>query len=226
MSSWSENRSSGGQKPKASAVRERIRQVNAVLAKLADDQDFQERLELPIVKKALLHWTNQNRLPPKEAQFLQDSRDVIYVLQRFQMVQSVCREALLPVPLDLLLSGTKTLPQTIVDSLLLDAEPEPEPPKPKVTTTTKKEKAAATSAAAAEKLHNPPAATSSAAPSQTATAAAGAGQASTTASTTASAALSPAAAYDPNTTRWLLAVVIAVVAVLTTLFRKYLAPSP
>eukprot|EP01031_Cornospumella_fuschlensis_P034183 gene34183-41380_t len=115
--SWSENRS--GSKPKASiaAIEEKIRNINAVFEKLAKDEDFQDDLKLPIVEKALKHWTNQNRLPPEEAMKLQEHRRVVYVLQRFQMIQSVCRDALVPIPLDLILGGQMKIHAGIVSMI-------------------------------------------------------------------------------------------------------------
>eukprot|EP01031_Cornospumella_fuschlensis_P036847 gene36847-44697_t len=114
---WSENRS--GSKPKASitAIEEKIRNINAVFEKLAKDEDFQDDLKLPIVEKALKHWTNQNRLPPEEAMKLQEHRRVVYVLQRFQMIQSVCRDALVPIPLDLILAGQTKIHAGIVSMI-------------------------------------------------------------------------------------------------------------
>lgn len=108
--SWSSGREKAEPAVDPAKAAERVKQVNAVLKKIADDEVFQDDLKLPNVQKALRHWTNQNRLPPEEALALQDDRDVVYVLQKFQMLQAVCREALMPVPLDAVLSGAQGLP--------------------------------------------------------------------------------------------------------------------
>eukprot|EP01039_Chlorochromonas_danica_P002427 gene2427-2660_t len=121
--SWSSGREKAEPAVDAAKAAERVKQVNAVLKKIADDEVFQEDLKLPNVQKALRHWTNQNRLPPEEALALQDDRDVVYVLQKFQMLQAVCREALLPVPLDAVLSGTQSLPLPATNPSEGDAKP-------------------------------------------------------------------------------------------------------
>lgn len=115
--SWSENRT--GSKPKASiaAVEEKVRNINAVFEKLSKDEDFQDDLKLPIVEKALKHWTNQHRLPPEEAMQLQENRRVVYVLQRFQIIQAVCRDALIPIPLDLILLAKTKIHTGIVSQI-------------------------------------------------------------------------------------------------------------
>jgi hypothetical protein len=97
-----------------SSKAEQLRQVNSVLEKLAKDEDLQDDFKLPIVRTAIDHWTGKNRLDPEKAQLLQNNRRVVYVLQRFQMLQSVCKEALMPVPLDHLLAGKKELDISVV----------------------------------------------------------------------------------------------------------------
>lgn len=91
-----------------------LRSINAVLLKLSNDEDFQDDLKLPIVKAAIDHWTGKNRLDTEKAQVLQNNRRVVYVLQRFQMLQSVCREAQMSVPLDHLLLGKQELDSGLV----------------------------------------------------------------------------------------------------------------
>lgn len=126
MASWSENRSSEKRKVDPAVVAEGIKQVNIVLTRLAQDEDFQSDLAKPIVQRALKHWTNQQRLSPEEAQTLQDNRDVVYVFQRFQMISAVCKQADLPVPLDLILSRSAELPKAITDKMLgVSTEPAP-----------------------------------------------------------------------------------------------------
>ncbi len=102
--SWSDNRSNDSSNQRNwDEKRARLEQVNAVLGKISQDEDFYDDLKIPLVKKALDHWTGKNRLPPDEAVQLQDNRRCVYVLQRIQMLQSVCQAAGIAVPLDLLL---------------------------------------------------------------------------------------------------------------------------
>lgn len=102
--SWSDNRSNDSSNQRNwEEKRARLEQVNAVLGKISQDEDFYDDLKIPLVKKALDHWTGKNRLPPDEAVQLQDNRRCVYVLQRIQMLQSVCQAAGIAVPLDLLL---------------------------------------------------------------------------------------------------------------------------
>lgn len=93
---------------------EKLRHVNAVLLKLSQDDDLHDDFKLPSVQAAIDHWTNRKRLDPENAQKLQNDRRVVYVLQRFQMLQSVCQQAGMPVPLDhLLLRKTEVDPNLI-----------------------------------------------------------------------------------------------------------------
>ncbi|KAJ1427352.1 hypothetical protein B484DRAFT_397219, partial [Ochromonadaceae sp. CCMP2298] len=95
--------------PLTMSVQEKIANVNAVLRKLSQDEDLQDDLKMAAVKTALDHWTGRRRLAPETAEKLQNNRRVVYVLQRLQMLQHVCREAGMPVPLDLMLSGAAEL---------------------------------------------------------------------------------------------------------------------
>ena len=98
-------------------VLEKLSHVNAVLLKLSKDEDLQDDLKLPAVVTAIDHWTGKNRLTPEKAQLLQNNRRVVYVLQRFQLLQAVCREAGMSVPLDHLLSGKQELVSSLVNRL-------------------------------------------------------------------------------------------------------------
>jgi len=87
----------------AEKLKEKLRSLDAVLLKLSSDEDLQDDLQLQEVKTAIDHWTGKNRLPMDKAAQLQNNRRVVYVLQRFQMLQSVCQSLGMPVPLDHLL---------------------------------------------------------------------------------------------------------------------------
>jgi hypothetical protein len=102
--SWSENRVPKFTSPEQVKTylkekRTSFEQINAVFHKLFQDDDFYDDLTLPVVKKAIAHWTGSNRLSPEEAATFQDHRRVVYVLQRFQMLQSVCYQAGTAIPM-------------------------------------------------------------------------------------------------------------------------------
>jgi hypothetical protein len=106
---------------------ERLNAVNAVLRKLANDEDLQDDFKEPAVQAAINHWTGKNRLDPDKAQHLQNHRRVMYVFQRFQMLQAVCKDALMPVPLDHLLNKKIELDLAVVRQYLPQALSKPEP---------------------------------------------------------------------------------------------------
>jgi thiol:disulfide interchange protein len=106
MSSWSENRSTISSAAVSKAINEKRRlleQVNSVLHQVSQDDDFYDDLKMPIVLKALNHWTGKNRLQPEQAMELQENRRVMYVFKRFQTLASVCQAAGIQVPLNLLI---------------------------------------------------------------------------------------------------------------------------
>lgn len=114
--SWSDNRTKTEVTINKEKILEKIKNVNAVLEKLAKDLDFQDDLKTPDVKCALDHWTGKNRLHPEEALKLQDNRRCIYVLQRLQMLQHVCHDAHIAVPFDLMITGKDKLPESFINS--------------------------------------------------------------------------------------------------------------
>jgi hypothetical protein len=97
--------------------REQLRQINAVLEKLSSDEDLQDDFKLSIVKVAIDHWTGVKRLDPEKAQQLQHNRRVVYVLQRFQMLQSVCKGLGMEIPLNHLLLGRSSLEPEMLPKL-------------------------------------------------------------------------------------------------------------
>lgn len=99
---------------------EKLRHVNAVLLKLSQDEDLHDDFKLPTVQAAINHWTNRKRLDAEKAQQLQNDRRVVYVLQRFQMLQSVCQQAGMPVPLDHLLTRKTEVDPSIVKQYFKD----------------------------------------------------------------------------------------------------------
>lgn len=115
----------------ATNSKDRLRAINAVLSKLANDEDLQDDFTLPAVQVAIKHWTGTHRLDPEKAQSLQNNRRVIYVLQRFQMLQSVCKEAMMPVPLDHLLQRKSELDANVVrqffPQLAISSDPNKQP---------------------------------------------------------------------------------------------------
>jgi hypothetical protein len=118
MSSWSDNREKSSPIISLDQIMQRIKQVDSVLLKLSNDDDLHDDLKNPNVKIALNHWTGVSRLPPEEAELLQDNRRAVYVLKHLQILQSVCKEACIPVPLDHFLERKPKLSTNIVDKLL------------------------------------------------------------------------------------------------------------
>lgn len=114
---------------------EKLKQINAVLLKLSQDEDLHDDFKLAPVKVAIDHWTGVKRLDVDRAQQLQNNRRVVYVLQRFQMLQSVCKDAGMPVPLDHLLLGKTKLDENIAERFFGVAQ---SVPKGKVTKEAKK----------------------------------------------------------------------------------------
>ena len=114
MSSWSENREKSPQGISESVIKERIKSINDVLEKLSKDEDLQDDFKLPQVNVALNHWTGKARLPPEEAEALSDNRRVVYVLQRLQMLQSVCRASQVAVPFDHFIKGRSKLSEEAI----------------------------------------------------------------------------------------------------------------
>jgi len=119
---------------------EKLRQVNAVLLKLSQDDDLHDDFKLPSVQAAIDHWTNRKRLDPENAQKLQNDRRVVYVLQRFQMLQSVCQQAGMPVPLDHLLLRKTEVDPNLVKQYFKDEPVKSSEPVKVVKTETKVEK--------------------------------------------------------------------------------------
>lgn len=122
--SWSSGRESAG--PSAAekaAYKEKWATIEALLAQLAGDEDFQRDLKRPSFEKALRHWTNEARLPPDEAAKLFDEesfefRQVIRPgLTKLSRLQAACRAAGIGVPIEALRKGRTTV-----------YEPPPKPP--------------------------------------------------------------------------------------------------
>lgn len=114
--SWSSNREKEAGVP-LSVRRERLRQIDLVLQKLAADEDLHDDLLLPEVEKAINHWTGAKRLPPEEAVALQDHRRVVYVLQQIQLLQAQCKQAQIPVPFELFLNRCPGVPDELARRL-------------------------------------------------------------------------------------------------------------
>lgn len=111
--SWSDNRSKESQWS-IETIRSKVNAVNGVLEKLSNDEYLHEDLKDPIVQKALKHWTGEQRLSMEEASKFEENRRVIYVLQRFQILRSVCYDAKMPIPLDLLVNKITKLPKELI----------------------------------------------------------------------------------------------------------------
>mmetsp|Transcript_58715 Transcript_58715/g.182389 ORF Transcript_58715/g.182389 Transcript_58715/m.182389 type:complete len:163 (-) Transcript_58715:282-770(-) len=73
--------------------------VDALLAKLADDDSLHDALGRASVQKALRHWTNEKRLSPEEAEDLFDEDDSEFrlyirpVLEQLKPLQHACKDS-------------------------------------------------------------------------------------------------------------------------------------
>jgi hypothetical protein len=89
---------------------ESIRQINGVLNMLASDEDLQDDLKLASVRTALDHWTGIRRLPPEVySKKLENDRRVNAVYPKLKLLQSLCSEANIKVPLDHMLDRKREL---------------------------------------------------------------------------------------------------------------------
>ena len=77
---------------------------------LSRDEDLHDDLKLPNVRAALLHWSGIKILPPEVySRKLETDRRVNSVYPKLKLLQSVCFQANMKVPLDHLLEGKKQL---------------------------------------------------------------------------------------------------------------------
>ena len=89
---------------------EGILQVNGVLEMLSRDEDLHDDLKLPNVRAALNHWSGIKVLPPEVySRKLETDRRVNSVYAKLKLLQSVCFQANMKVPLDHLLEGKRQL---------------------------------------------------------------------------------------------------------------------
>lgn len=114
FSSGRETCSASERKKKVSEIHKRqlesIRQINGILGKFADDEDFQDDLKQPGVRLALDHWTGLRRLSPEiYEQKLEQDRRVSCVHQKLVLLQAACNEAPMKVPLDHMINGRREL---------------------------------------------------------------------------------------------------------------------
>ena len=93
---------------------EGIRTVNGCLNMLANDVDLQSDLAEPMVKIAIEHWSGSNRMPSETyTKKLAQNLRVQSVYPKIKMLQNVCQNAKMGIPLDHLLEGKREL-DTIV----------------------------------------------------------------------------------------------------------------
>jgi hypothetical protein len=115
MSDWSSNRKQAQSLPHEN-IEEKIKLVNDALRKFSLDDDLQDDLKLPVVIKALNHWTGKSRLPAEEAELLEENRRVMYVFKNLKIIQAVCRTAGISVPFDHFLNGKPQLSDAAIAS--------------------------------------------------------------------------------------------------------------
>jgi hypothetical protein len=115
--SWSEGRKpvlNGNEKKAISEDHkeklENIRQINGVLEMFSKDEDLQDDLKLSNVRMALDHWSGIKRMPPEiYSKRLETDRRVNAVYPKLKLLQSVCMQANMKVPLDHMLDGRAEL---------------------------------------------------------------------------------------------------------------------
>jgi hypothetical protein len=89
---------------------ENIRQINGVLEMFSKDEDLQDDLRLSNVRMALDHWSGIKRMPPEiYSKRLETDRRVNAVYPKLKLLQSVCMQANMKVPLDHMLDGRAEL---------------------------------------------------------------------------------------------------------------------
>jgi len=97
------------------ALDAKVRDVEAVLAQLAADADFQTDLRRPSLQTAIKHWTNEQRLPRAQALALFDEDSFEFrqflkpALDKIARLQSACHRAAIGVPIDAVLKGRATI---------------------------------------------------------------------------------------------------------------------
>lgn len=116
--SWSEGRTKDQPRVTKVKLQELIDGINNVLLKLSKDNVLHDNLKDPEVRKAIDHWTGKHRLAPEEATRFEENKDVIYVLQRLQILQAVCRDCLISIPIDLFFNRSTSLHPTIIELIL------------------------------------------------------------------------------------------------------------
>jgi hypothetical protein len=110
--SWSEGREVKDEKKASGDAKklESIRQVNGVLKKLAHDEDLQDDLKLMNVRLAIDHWSGIVRMQPeKYKKVLENDQRVNSVYPKLKLLQSVCNDANIKVPIDHMLGGKEEL---------------------------------------------------------------------------------------------------------------------
>ena len=128
--SWSEGRGGdgggggGGGSDDGKSARQReaferfqkaVGRLDAALAQLADDKNFQQDIRVGDVSKALRHWTGRERLSASEAGELFDPDSYNFrthirpCLAELARLQHECKQANIGLPLDRILAGCRTL---------------------------------------------------------------------------------------------------------------------
>jgi hypothetical protein len=89
MSTWSDNRTSVkvDEAKAVEAAKKQISSYNALLSKMASDNDLHAYLALPITQAAIQHWSNVKRLSPEQARVFERDNKVLYVFRYIQGIQ-------------------------------------------------------------------------------------------------------------------------------------------
>ncbi|CAN0244104.1 unnamed protein product, partial [Ectocarpus fasciculatus] len=104
--SWAEGREAAMPPGATGSRQEALDRVDGMLRALARDKLLQDDLRNTDVKKALEHWTGQNRLSQDDAdELMEDNYRVQCVCSRMAELQSLCKQASIGLPLSHVLAG-------------------------------------------------------------------------------------------------------------------------
>ncbi|CAM9111567.1 unnamed protein product [Ectocarpus sp. 6 AP-2014] len=104
--SWAEGREAAMPAGATGSRQEALDRVDRMLRALARDKLLQDDLRNTDVKRALEHWTGQNRMSQDDAdELMEDNYRIQSVCSRMAELQSLCKQASIGLPLSHVLAG-------------------------------------------------------------------------------------------------------------------------
>ncbi|CBJ29309.1 expressed unknown protein [Ectocarpus siliculosus] len=104
--SWAEGREAAMPAGATGSRQEALDRVDGMLRALARDKLLQDDLRNTDVKRALEHWTGQNRMSQDHAdELMEDNYRIQSVCSRMAELQSLCKQASIGLPLSHVLAG-------------------------------------------------------------------------------------------------------------------------